>query len=94
MGNAWGLIYVPSGGTGRAQRDQNRERAGEDVGEGKKPNPLYDAPHDIGHQYLQWALHLEKIEPRWSVTMLPSCFHCSGNAPCTAKVCINCLRPR
>ena len=60
------------------------------------PNTHYDAPHDVGNQYLQWRLHEEKMEKtqsHWDVSMMPNCLHCSGSAPCTAKVCINCARP-
>ena len=65
----------------------------QDLSAGAYPNPHYDAPHDIGNQYLQWALHQGKNEVRGDVAMLPNCFHCGGTAPCTAKVCINCGRP-
>jgi hypothetical protein len=65
----------------------------QDLSAGAYPNSHYDAPHDIGHQYLQWALHQSKSEVRSDVAMLPTCLHCGGTAPCTAKVCINCDRP-
>lgn len=90
MGDERGLSYLPSNGTGPGQRVV---RASRDVGVGKALNPLYDAPHDVGHKYLQWALHLERPDARLDFDMLPNCFHCGGNAPCTARVCINCQRP-
>jgi hypothetical protein len=56
------------------------------------PDLSYDAPHDVGNRYLQWRLHQEKMEPYSDVSELPNCLHCFGNAPCTARVCINCVK--
>jgi hypothetical protein len=87
MGVEQGTTYVPSG------RGPIQGSARVDFGEGKAPNPLFDTPYDVGNKYLQWALHQENRVSRFDVFSMPNCFHCGGNSPCTAKVCVNCRKP-
>lgn len=93
MGNERALSYLQSDGARPGQRGLKLVRTSRDGGVGQTLNPLYDAPHDVGHKYLQWALHLERADARLDFDKQPTCLHCGGSAPCTARVCINCQRP-
>ena len=87
MGVERGTTYVPSG------REPIQERVRQDFGQGRTPNPLFDTPYDVGNKYLQWALQRENGVSKMDVFSMPSCFHCSGNSPCTTKVCVYCRKP-